>query len=81
MIDEQEQFPFLGHALSWGFAFPDLLTNCYSPNKPVALFQGPLDPSNVETFEFLYNLFKEVLQLFKDSYLHIGGDEVFVSCW
>ena len=42
---------------------------------------GPMDPSNNETFTFLNNLFKEILQVFQDRYIHLGGDEVPLDCW
>lgn len=34
-----------------------------------------------ETFEFLKNLFDEVLTIFPDSFIHIGGDEVQMDRW
>lgn len=30
-----------------------------------------------ETFEFLFNVIKELIELFPFEYIHIGGDEVF----
>jgi N-acetyl-beta-hexosaminidase len=42
---------------------------------------GPIDPSNVATFAFLKNFVKELIDVFPDKYLHLGGDEVDFTCW
>ena len=70
-----------GHTYSWGLSRPDLLTQCFQGDRPVDGYLGPLDPSKNETFRFLKNFFKDVLHSFKDQYLHLGGDEVPMTCW
>lgn len=42
---------------------------------------GPMDPTKPALYTFLQNLFEEVVQLFPDKYLHVGGDEVPFECW
>lgn len=42
---------------------------------------GPMNPAKQSTFDFIEALLEEVVQLFPDEYLHIGGDEVGYSCW
>ncbi|XP_052231450.1 uncharacterized protein LOC127844929 isoform X1 [Dreissena polymorpha] len=80
-IRVEPEFDTPGHTYSWGLSRPDILTQCYQGNNPVDGYLGPLDPSKNETFRFLKNFFKDVLHVFKDEYLHIGGDEVPMTCW
>lgn len=75
------EFDTPGHTYSWGLSRPDLLTQCYQGDRQVDGYLGPLDPSKNETFRFLKNFFKDVLHTFKDQYLHLGGDEVPMTCW
>ena len=42
---------------------------------------GPINPTKAETYEFLNQFFDEVTHLFKDRYVHLGGDEVDFRCW
>ncbi|KAK3603826.1 hypothetical protein CHS0354_042831 [Potamilus streckersoni] len=75
------EFDSPGHSYSWGLSRPDLLTQCYQGDHAVDGYLGPMDPSKNETFRFLKNLFKEILHVFKDQYIHLGGDEVPMTCW
>lgn len=74
------EFDTPGHVASWGLAYPQLLTTCYdSTGKKSGL--GPINPTNSEVYEFMKNLFSEIVQVFPDQYLHLGGDEVPFDCW
>ncbi|MBN2579340.1 MAG: beta-N-acetylhexosaminidase [Pirellulales bacterium] len=42
---------------------------------------GVFCPGNEDTFAFLENVFAEVMDLFPDKYIHVGGDEVDKSDW
>ncbi|MEA4915094.1 MAG: beta-N-acetylhexosaminidase [Christensenella sp.] len=75
-----------GHALSMIAAYPDLA--CISEPVEVATRFGVTDFSkkllcagNEKTFEFLFSLFDEVMEIFPFPYLHVGGDEALKSEW
>ncbi|CAH8834592.1 unnamed protein product [Trichobilharzia szidati] len=69
-----------GHTLSWGKAYPDLLTECYDKSEPDGNF-GPLNPARQFTYEFLENIYKEVILRFPDGYIHLGGNDIYLHCW
>lgn len=71
---------FIGHTLSWrdGAGVPNLLCEC-PDNDPKLI--GPIDPTLEENYHFIRTLFTEISELFKDKFLHLGGDEVNMTCW
>lgn len=69
------------HVLSWSFGKPELLTQCYGNGKVIPGLLGPLNPARNSTYTFLQELYKEILNLFQDQLVHIGGDEVPFECW
>ncbi|GFR96772.1 beta-hexosaminidase subunit beta, partial [Elysia marginata] len=75
------EFDTPGHTYSWGLSRPELLTQCYSMDRIVKGYLGPIDPSKNATYRFLEALFQEVVDVFQDTYLHLGGDEVPLGCW
>ncbi|ESP03745.1 hypothetical protein LOTGIDRAFT_136955, partial [Lottia gigantea] len=75
------EFDSPGHTYSWGLSQPELLTQCYQGSNPVKGYFGPIDPSKNATYTFLKNLFDEILTVFQDTYIHLGGDEVPLQCW
>ncbi|CAL8144537.1 unnamed protein product [Orchesella dallaii] len=75
------EFDTPGHTQAWGPAIPGLLTPCYNKEgQPDGTF-GPIDPTNEKNFEFIHSFFEEVVSVFPDKYLHLGGDEVYYDCW
>ena len=70
-----------GHTASWGKGYPEVLTECYSQDGQKTGDLGPLNPARNETYLFLWRLLREAAQVFPDTYLHLGGDEVPYDCW
>ena len=73
------EFDIPGHAGSWCVGYPEV---CPSPSCNM-----PLDPSSNETFSLMEQLFVEITGgssrkgLVPEDLLHLGGDEVDLSCW
>ncbi|KAK5965511.1 hypothetical protein GCK32_018039, partial [Trichostrongylus colubriformis] len=77
-------FRITGHTGAWGKAFPHLLPLCYNSKGFIDELSNILDPTQESTFTFLSEFFAEALALFKDNYMHFGGDEVsydMQQCW
>lgn len=75
------EFDTPGHASSWcdGVGFENFCTKCVDRNNLVV--NGPLNPSHEKTYEILDVLWSEIRSVFKDEYIHLGGDEVSSICW
>lgn len=72
------EFDVPGHTRSWGESHPELLAQC---EGVYAGKMGPINPIKSTSYEFLERFFKDVIQLFPDKYIHVGGDEVGFECW
>ena len=73
-----------GHTSAWLAAYPEL--SCSGKGAPVrrtalGIFPTALCPGKEEVYEFIDNLFAEVLPLFPSPYVHIGSDEVVGADW
>nr|ABB76925.1 beta-N-acetylglucosaminidase 2 [Spodoptera frugiperda] len=73
------EFDVPGHTSSWGVAYPNILTKCYSLGRELGL--GPMDPTKNITYKLIGDLIREVQDRFPDKYFHVGGDEVELDCW
>ena len=57
------------------------MTKCEDYNGNFNGEYGPIDPSKPGNYQLIGKLIKEIKQVFNDSYIHLGGDEVDVKCW
>ena len=71
----------IGHTFSWGYGQDHLLTPCYNYYGQPSGMYGPINPILRKSYTFLNKLFKEVMSVFPDKYVHLGGDEVPFGCW
>ncbi len=73
-IDVIPEIEMPGHSEAALQCYPDLV--CDGAGSAGVYCAG-----NEETFDFLQNIISEVVELFPNSYLHIGGDEVGKTGW
>ncbi len=80
-----------GHSGAALSAYPEFSCEKHQQETPNStLWNGVVNPLNVNlnycagqesTFEFLEDVFTEVMALFPSQYIHVGGDEVDKSYW
>ncbi|MBJ7879833.1 beta-N-acetylhexosaminidase [Gelidibacter salicanalis] len=80
-----------GHSGAALTAYPEFSCEKHQQESPNStLWNGVVNPLNVNlnycagqesTFEFLEDVFTEVMALFPSKYIHVGGDEVDKSYW
>lgn len=72
-----------GHVVSAIAAYPEL--SCFNRDLPVATHTGVkhdvLCVGKESTFDFMFSVFDEIIEMFPDEYIHIGGDEVPTVRW
>jgi len=69
------------HAASWGGAYPGALAECFDSRGSPRPGPAPLDPSAPGTTALLWRVLRGAAQLFPESKIHAGGDEVDLACW
>ena len=63
---------------SWEPGQPGLLTKCENGGH---VYGKPVNPILNSTYTFMTSFFNEVMDVFPDSLVHLGGDEVSTKCW
>jgi len=63
-----------GHSASIGHSHPGLMAQCPDPGDVV-------DATKPEVYDFVEDVYNDLSNLFPDSMVHVGGDEVSLSCW
>jgi hexosaminidase len=71
------EFDMPGHATSWLVGYPELASapGPYQIERKAGIFDPTFDPTREELYKFLEGFFTEMVGLFVDDYVHIGGDE------
>jgi hexosaminidase len=74
---------FPGHASALAVAYPELMSAAgpYQMQRDWGVHPPTLDPSKPEVYEFIDRLLGELVSIFPDEYVHIGGDEVNPAQW
>ncbi|CAH8856460.1 unnamed protein product [Trichobilharzia szidati] len=67
------EFDTPGHTLSWGKGHSEILTG--------EEHEGPINPTSENILTFLSSLFQEILSVFHDEYLHLGGSAFDKHWW
>ncbi|MBL5863391.1 beta-N-acetylhexosaminidase [Serratia fonticola] len=72
-----------GHASTIAVAYPELLSapGPYQMERHWGVHKPTLDPSNDKVYQFVDSIIGELVAIFPDPYLHIGGDEVDATQW
>ncbi|TSJ38824.1 beta-N-acetylhexosaminidase [Mucilaginibacter corticis] len=76
-IDILPEIEMPGHSAAAAFAYPELRCKDSTGLRPTT---SMLDPSEY-TFTFYEHVLGEVMQLFPNKYIHIGGDEAEMTDW
>ncbi|MEM7096697.1 MAG: family 20 glycosylhydrolase [Pseudomonadota bacterium] len=72
-----------GHMTHWIAAYPELAPEGFAvePTKRFGVHPACLDPTGDHVYKFLGEIFAEVVGVFGDEYVHLGGDEVHPKWW
>ncbi|CAH8860971.1 unnamed protein product [Trichobilharzia szidati] len=74
------EFETPAHTQTWGSISPKFLTQCYKDGQPEERY-GPINPTDDDNFNALSSIFNEVLSIFPDTLIHLGGRDVAFDCW
>eukprot|EP01134_Creolimax_fragrantissima_P008184 CFRG8184T1 len=73
-----------GHASAIAVAYPALIADVrddYVLERKWGVHEPLLDPSNPDVYVFIDSLIGEIVEMFPDEFIHIGGDEVYPKQW
>jgi hexosaminidase len=77
------EFEMPGHSTAWLIAYPEL-TSGIRPDeirREFGISDVALDPTSEATYVFIDQFLTEMVTIFPDAYLHIGGDETLAPDW
>ena len=63
-----------GHTNAISASHPEIMSHCPDPSEP-------LNPTVLETYEFISKVYQDLDGSFPDEMVHLGGDEVSEACW
>jgi hexosaminidase len=75
------EFDFPGHAYSWGLAYPEARSTCNQFKPPININNFPVQPANNLTYDIIEAMLSDMAPIFTNNYMHLGGDELVLSCW
>ncbi|MBM4204991.1 MAG: hypothetical protein FJ194_12700 [Gammaproteobacteria bacterium] len=75
------EFDVPGHVTSWLMAYPEWGNKTAKMTTRFGVHPGCLNPADERVYTALEALFDEVIEVFPDPCIHIGGDEVHSSWW
>ena len=71
-----------GHTTSWIWAYPAWGSGQLTePSNGFGVHEACLDPTKSEVIDATKHVFDELAEVFPDSHVHIGGDEVNPAWW
>lgn len=70
-----------GHVTSWLAAYPEWGTQRVQPVRRFGVHPGCLNVADPQVRAAVRTLLAEIVQVFPDPYVHIGGDEVSSGWW
>ena len=77
------EFEMPGHSTAWQYAYPEFASG--KPPEGIRRQFGiapyALDPTREETYKFIERFLTEMVTIFPDAYVHIGGDETPAPDW
>jgi len=71
------EFDMPAHSTSWMAGYPELASapGPFTVGHDFGVFNATMDPTKSSTYKFLDKFVAEIVTIFPDEYLHIGGDE------
>ncbi len=77
------EFEMPGHSTAWLLAYPELSSGPApaAVRRTFGISPYAMDPTREQTYVFLERFLAEMVTLFPDAYVHIGGDETTAPEW
>ena len=77
------EFEMPGHSTAWIFAYPEFSSGKAPEGirREFGISPYALDPTREETYKFIEHFLTEMVGIFPDAYVHIGGDETPAPDW